>query len=73
MEFKGTVSWCSRFMHRHDLVIQQKTKIAQRLPKDLEHKITQFQTFFIKQKKRNEYDIAHIGNMDETPMLFDVA
>ena len=65
MDFKGTVSWCSRFMHRHDLVIRQKTK-------DLEHKITQFQTFVINQRKRNEYDMAHIRSIDETPMFFDV-
>lgn len=72
LNFKATVSWCSRFMHRHDLVIRQKTKIAQKLPKDLDHKITQFQTFVINQRKRNEYGMAHIGNMDETPMFFDV-
>ena len=42
MDFKGTLGWCSRFMCRHDLVIRQKTKIAQWLPKDLEHKIMQF-------------------------------
>ena len=72
LNFKATVSWCSRFMHRHNLVIRQKTKIAQRLLKDLDHKITQFQTFVINQRKRNEYSMAPIGNMDETPMLFDV-
>ena len=47
-------------------------KIDQQLPKDLDHKITQFQTFVINQRKRNEYAMAHIGNMDETPMFFDV-
>ena len=40
MDFKAIVSWCSRFRHRHDLVIHQKTKIAQQLLKDLDHKIT---------------------------------
>ena len=28
LNFKATVSWCSRFMHRHNLVIRQKTKIV---------------------------------------------
>ena len=59
-------------MHCHDLVIHQKTKIAQWLLKDLDHKITQFQIFIINQRKQNEYDMAHIGNMDEMPMFFYV-
>uniref|UniRef100_K7FTI3 HTH CENPB-type domain-containing protein n=1 Tax=Pelodiscus sinensis TaxID=13735 RepID=K7FTI3_PELSI len=36
--FKATVSWCTRFMERHNLVLRQKTKIAQKLPADLDGK-----------------------------------
>ncbi|KAG7158992.1 Pogo transposable element-like 36 [Homarus americanus] len=34
-DFKATASWCSRFMERSNLVLRQKTKIAQKLPADL--------------------------------------
>ena len=36
--------WCTRFMKRNKLVLRQKTKISQRLPDDLEEKITSFQS-----------------------------
>ena len=34
--FKVSRGWLSRFMIRNNLVLCQKTKIAQKLPKDLE-------------------------------------
>lgn len=36
--FKATVSWSTRFLERHNLVLRQKTKIAQKLAADLEDK-----------------------------------
>ncbi|KFD64431.1 hypothetical protein M514_23458, partial [Trichuris suis] len=35
--FIATSSWCSRFMERKGLVLQQKTRTAQTLPRDLGH------------------------------------
>ena len=70
--FKGTVGWCTRFLKRNDLVIQQKTKIAQKLPEDLEDKVTSFQRFVIKMREKEEYELSQIGNMDETPVWFDM-
>ena len=35
-DFKATENWFSRFMKKKDLVFWQKTKIAQKLPADLE-------------------------------------
>ena len=46
--FKATCSWCTRFMKRSNLVLRQKTKIAQKLPSDLEDKIVSFQKYVIK-------------------------
>lgn len=70
--FKATASWCNRFMKRNNLTLRQKTKIAQKLPSDLEDKIQQFQSFIINHRKQNNYPLAHIANMDETPMFFDI-
>ena len=57
-------------MNRNKLVLRQKTKICQRLPADLEEKITSFQRFVIKERKSHSYPLSQIGNMDETPVFF---
>ena len=70
--FTGSISWCSRFMKRNGFVLRMKTKISQKLPADLEDKITNFQSFVIKLRRQHNYDLKHIGNMDETPTWFDM-
>ena len=70
--FSGTNSWCTRFMKRRGLAIRQKTKIAQKLPNDLEEKIVSFQKYLINARKRDDYELVQIGNMDETPVWFDM-
>ncbi|XP_038655910.1 L-threonine dehydrogenase isoform X1 [Scyliorhinus canicula] len=60
-EFTASPGWCTRFMKRHDFVLRRKTKIAQRLPKELEEKVTSFQTFVIKHHKANSYQLSCIG------------
>ena len=71
-EFIATPGWCSRFMNSHNLVLRRKTKIAQKLPKELDDKVIKFHKFVIKCRKKNKYDLACIGNMDETPVWFDM-
>ena len=70
--FSASAGWCTRFMNRNKLVLRQKTKICQRLPADLEEKITSFQRFVIKERKSHSYPLSQIGNMDETPVFFDL-
>lgn len=72
IDFKGTANWCSRFMKRKNLVLRQKTKIAQKLPVDLADKTTNFHKFVIKIRKKYDFPLAQIGNMDETPVFFDM-
>ena len=71
-EFTASAGWCTRFMRRHNFVLRRKTKIAQQLPKELSEKINNFFTFVIKHRKANEYKLSSIGNMDETPLNFDM-
>ena len=59
-------------MQRHHLSLRQKTKISQKLPNDLEDKITSFHSFLLKQRKQIDFELRQIGNMDETPMSFDL-
>ena len=71
-DFQATNSWCTRFLQRRNFVLQQKTKIAQKLPEDLEENITSFHRFVIKRHKETNYELVHIGNMDETPVWLDM-
>ncbi|KAG8175457.1 hypothetical protein JTE90_004150 [Oedothorax gibbosus] len=60
-------------MERHGLTLQQRTKIAQKLPKQLEEKIVAFQKKVINLRKENNFELSQIGNMDETDMTFDIS
>uniref|UniRef100_A0A803JWI5 HTH CENPB-type domain-containing protein n=1 Tax=Xenopus tropicalis TaxID=8364 RepID=A0A803JWI5_XENTR len=71
-KFAASAGWCSRFMNRFGLCLRQRTKISQKLPQDLEEKVMSFQSFIIKQRRIHNYDLGDIGNMDETPMTFDL-
>ena len=70
--FSGTKSWCTRFMKHHGLAIHQKTKIAQKLPNDVEEKIVSFQKYLINARKWDDYELVQIRNMAETPVWFDM-
>lgn len=71
-KFHASAGWCTRFMDRNDLSLRQRTHIAQKLPKDIEVKVDSFHQFIIKERKMYDYELGHIGNMDETPMTFDI-
>ena len=70
--FFASAGWCTRFIERHGLTLRQWTKLSQKLPADLEAKVDSFQRFIIKLRKRHNYELGQIGNMDETPMTFDL-
>lgn len=59
-------------MKRHDLVIQQKIKVAQKLLADLDNKLDNIHRYIIQKRKEYQYTLTNIGNMDETPMCFDM-
>lgn len=40
--FKASDGWAQKFFRRHSLVLRAKTSLAQKLPRDLEEKITAF-------------------------------
>ncbi|XP_056407556.1 uncharacterized protein LOC130300905 [Hyla sarda] len=61
-DFKGTTSWCQRFMKRHDLRMRTRTRIAQRMPDE----------FIINARRRRHFEMGQIGNMDEVSLTFDV-
>ena len=70
--FQASNNWCTRFLAHNNLVLRQKTKIVQRMPGDLEEKIVDFHRFVLNCRKKDNYELVNIGNMDETPVWFDI-
>ena len=70
--FKASDGWCTRFFARSGLTLRQRTHIAQKLPKDVDFKVEEFHKFVIDERKKFEFCLSQIGNMDETPMYFDM-
>ncbi|GFY27422.1 pogo transposable element with KRAB domain [Trichonephila clavipes] len=71
-KFKATFSWCSHFTARNNLVLREKTKVSQMFPKDVDNKLISFLKYVIGLRKQKKYLLSHIGNMDETPVTFDM-
>jgi len=70
--FKASAGWCTRFMNRRGLSLRQRTHIAQKLPADIDDKLTSFQKFVIRERELYDFELGQMGNMDETPMFFDM-
>ena len=54
------------------LTLRQKTHIAQKLPKGVDEKVQKFFAFVTKERKRIDFALENIINMDETLMYFDM-
>lgn len=70
--FQASLNWLHNFMKRHRFSIRRKTSISQHLPEDLVDKVKSFHQFVITCRKSFNPDLAQIGNMDETPIWFDM-
>ena len=46
-------------------------KISGEALMDMEDKVVDFHWFVLRAQRRHNYELSHILNMDETPMLFD--
>jgi hypothetical protein len=46
-DFKASKGQCTRFHNSHGLTLRQHTHIAQKLPSDVDDKVTSFQKFII--------------------------
>ena len=70
--FLASDRWFYGFLKRSGFSLRRKTKIGQKLPAQLSEKLLEFQRFIIKKRKQFEYELCEIGNMDETPVYFDM-
>ena len=70
--FKASRGWYEKWKRRHSVSMRTKTTLAQRLPADLEENIVRFYRFVIAARRRADYLLSRIYNMDETPMHFEL-
>jgi len=70
--FLASDQWFYCFLKRHGFALRRKTKIGQKLPAHFDDKLLEFQRFIIEKRKKFEYELFEIGNMDETPVFFDM-
>jgi hypothetical protein len=67
-EFKASDKWFGGLLRRHKFSLRRRTKIGQKLPLDIQQKVTDFHKFI---RAENNFDPSCIINLDETPVLFD--
>src|SRR5688500_7470191 len=60
-------------MSRNNFSNRRRTTITQRLPDDLIEKQQEFLAFIMYRRIQHDYPLALIGNMDETPVSFDLS
>ena len=70
--FKASNGWIQKFFKRNHFTLRAKTSLSQYLPKNLEEKLTSFIATMKQHLARKNYPMAFVGNMDETPMYFDL-
>jgi len=71
-ESKFSSKWIDGFMVRHKFSHRRCTTVAQRLPEDLLEKQHEFLGFVLYRRIQHNYPLNLIGNMDETPVSFDL-
>ena len=72
IKFKFSSRWLDGFLSRHNLSNRRRTTVAQHLPSDLVEKQNIFLSYVLYRRIQHDYPLKYIGNMDETPMWFDL-
>lgn len=70
--FKASNGWAQKFFKRNRFTLRAKTSLSQYLPKDLEERLSTFIASMKHHLGQKNYPMAFIGNMDETPVYFDL-
>ena len=70
--FAFSNKWLDGLMSCNNLSNRRYTTITQHLPNDLIEKQQEFLAFITYRRIQHDYPLAFIGNMDETPVSFDL-
>src|SRR6185437_9893421 len=71
-ECKWGEKWVEGFMRRNKFSNRRRTTVAQKLAEDLEPLRDEFLSNVLYHRMLYNYPLSLIGNMDETPLAFDV-
>ena len=71
-EFKASLGWYSNWKRHHSISMRAKTRLAQRLPADMEDKVIEFHRFVLRSSQHWGYNLSRILNMDKMPMQFEL-
>jgi len=67
--FKGSKGWAIRFMHRMGLALRHRTTICQKLPKDFEPKLLNYQQYVTNLRKTGNFLMGQMANANETAII----
>jgi len=70
--FKASKGWAIRFMHRMGLALRRRTMICQKLPKDFEQKLLNYQQYITNFRKTGNFLMGQTANADETAIYRDM-
>lgn len=70
--FKFSRKWLDCFMVRYNLSNRRRTTVSQHLPENLLETQQCFLSYVLYMRIQHNYPLQLIGNMDETPMSFDL-
>ena len=71
-KFKASDGWAYKFFTRNCFTLREKTSLSQRLPDGLEGKMKAYLLKVQKERRLGRFPSVLIGNMDETPVYFDL-
>ena len=71
-KFKASDGWIQKFYKQNHFTLRAKTSLSQYLPKNLEETLASFISSMKQHLRQKNYPMAFIGNMDETPVYFDL-
>ena len=69
--FKANNGLAIRFMRRMGLALRHRTTIWQKLPKDFEQKLLNYQRYITNVRKTGNFLMGQMANADETVIYFD--
>lgn len=70
--FKASLGWFNKFKRRHKITFRQATHIAQHSKSIVDDRIDKFLNFVIRMRRFRGYATSEIGNIDETPVWFEM-
>ncbi|KAK3787369.1 hypothetical protein RRG08_065370 [Elysia crispata] len=70
--FKASCGWFYKFKKRHNISFRRSTHVAQKSRAITDDRVDSFLRFVTTQRKRENYDLKDIGNMDVTPVWIEM-